>query len=81
MQIEEVAVEYFDNVIKKDNININMAAPLEPETLPEYIEGWRRKIREQGFGPVLKGANAFKKSDSFLSYDGSDLVVTRVIFR
>ncbi len=74
-------MEYFDNVIKKDNININMAAPLEPETLPKYIEGWRRKIWKQGFGHVLKGANAFKKSDYFMSYDGSDLVVKRVIFR
>lgn len=80
-QIEDGAVEHFENVAQKDNLHINMAAPLEPETLAEYIEGWRRKIWDTGFGPALKGANAFKKSDSFLNYDGSKLVVRRVLFR
>jgi len=81
IQIEEAAVEYFDNIVKKDNLQVNIANPLEPEFLAEYIEGWRRKIWNQAFGPVLKGMNAFKKSDSFTNYDGSELVVKRVLFR
>ncbi len=72
-QIEDAAVEYFENVVKQDNLQISMATPLELDTLPQYIEGWRQKIWDQAFGPILKGANAFKKSDSFQSYDGSDL--------
>jgi hypothetical protein len=67
--------------VKKDNIDINMNTPLEPETLPEYLEGWRRKIWDQGFGPALKGGSHFKKSDSFASFDGSMLAVKRVLYR
>jgi len=81
IQIEEAAVEYFDNVVQKDNLQVNMNIPLESELLPEYVEGWRRKIWDQGFGPILKGTNAFKKSDSFMTYEGSDLDIKRVLFR
>jgi len=76
-----VAVEYFDNVVQKDNLQVNMETPLYPELLPKYVEGWRRKIWDQGFGPILKGTNAFKKSDSFTTYEGSDLAVKRVLFQ
>jgi len=44
LQIEDVAVEYFENVVRQDQININMNVPLQPETLAKYIEGWRKKI-------------------------------------
>jgi len=81
IQIEEAAMEYFDNVVQKDNLQVNMKIPHEPKLLLEYVEGWRRKIWDQGFGPILKGANVFKKSDSFTTYEGSDLVVKRILFR
>jgi len=64
-KIEDVVVEYFDNLVQKDNLELNMKTPLEPEFLPEYIEGWRRKIWDQAFGPILKGTSEFKKSDAF----------------
>jgi len=80
IQIEDAVVEYFDNVVKKDNLQVNMSTPLEPEFLLEYIEGWRRKIWDQAFGPILKGANVFKKSDSFTNYNGLNLAVRRVLF-
>lgn len=66
---------------KDDNLNINMESPLSPEFLNEYIEGWRRKLWDQAFGPTLKGQFPFKKSDSFLNYDGADQAVRRAIFR
>jgi len=74
-------VEYLDNVVKKDSLQVNMKTPLGPEYLLEYIEGWRRRIWNQGFGPILKGANAFKKSNAFQIYEGSNLAVRRVFFR
>jgi len=74
-------VEYFDNVVQKDNLEVNMGTPFRPELLADYVEGWRRKIWDQGFGPILKGANAFKKSDSFTTYKGSNLAVKQVLFR
>jgi len=52
IQIEDDAMEYFDNIVKKDNVLVNMSTPLEPEFLPEYIKGWRRKIWDQAFGPI-----------------------------
>ena len=55
---QNVAVEYFNNVVQKDPFEINMSIRLEPKTLAEYIEGWRRQIWDEGFGPILKGENA-----------------------
>ena len=79
--MEDAAIEYFDGVVKKDNIDINMHTPLEPESLTEYIEGWRRKIWDHGFGPALKGGGHFKKSDSFMNSEGAKQIVRRVLFR
>jgi hypothetical protein len=81
VQLEDAAVEYFEAVIKQDNIKIDMKVPLQPETLQEYIEGWRRKIWDQGFHPYLKGGNYFKKGDSFTNSEGSNLVVRRVLYQ
>jgi hypothetical protein len=69
-------VEYFEGVVKQD-MNVSQ----QPETLQEYVEGWRRKIRDHGFGPYFKGANYFKKGDSFMNHEGSNLIVRRVLFR
>ena len=71
----------FEEVVKQDNIIINMNVPLKPETLPEYLEGWRRKIWDQGFLAHLRGAKYFKKSDNFDTYEGSEQAVRRVLFR
>jgi hypothetical protein len=81
LQIEDVAVEYFENVVRQDKINISMNVPLQPETLSKYIEGWRRKIWDHGFMAHLRGTNYFKKSDNFMTYEGSKQAVRRVLFR
>ncbi len=81
LQIEDAAIEYFENVVRQDQININMNVPLQPETLAEYIEGWRRKIWDQGFMAHLRGTNYFKKSDNFMTYEGLKHAVRRVLFR
>ena len=39
MQLEDGAQAYFDDVVAKDKIEINMDVPLELETLSEYVEG------------------------------------------
>lgn len=68
-------------VVKKDKIPINMNVPLQPEHLSAYVEGWRRKIWDHGFGPTFKGPNHFKKIDVFKTFEGSEQAVRRVIFR
>ncbi len=80
-QIEDAAVEYFEGVVKDDNIPINMEVPQKPELLVDYIDGWRMKIWEQGYSGILKGATYFKKGDSFHSTEGSSQAVRRVLFR
>jgi len=64
-------VEYFDEMVEQDNIIINYNTLQQLKYLVEYIEGWRLKIWDQGFGPYFKGANYFKKEDSFGSFEKS----------
>ena len=80
-QVEDATLQYFEDVVKQDGMNIDMKVPQQPETLQEYLEGWRRKIWDQGFLTYLRGANYFKKSDNFAAYEGSQLAVRRVLFR
>jgi hypothetical protein len=81
LKIEDAAVDYFEGVVRDDNIMINMDTPQRPEHLSDYVESWRRKIWEQGFMSHLKGANYFKKGDSFMQFEGSSHAVRRVLFR
>ena len=81
LQIEDAAVEYFDSVVKDDNITVNYNIPEQPQYLTEYIEGWRRKIWDHGFPNYFKGHNYFKKGDSFEAHKGSKAGVRRVIYR
>jgi len=74
-------VAFFDDVVKNDNIHIDMNVPQQPETLVEYIEGWRRKIWDQGFMSVFRGTNYFKKGDNFMMFNGAKHAVRRVLFR
>jgi len=78
IHIEDGAIEYFNIVVKKDQLEINIAALLQQEILPKYIEVGRRKIFYQGFGPILK--RAFKKSDFFINFEEKDKVIQRVVF-
>ena len=74
-------MQYFDDVVKQDNINIDMNVPLQLDTLVDYLEGWRRKIWDHGFLAHLRGAKYFKKSDNFSTYEGSQHAIRRVLFR
>jgi hypothetical protein len=71
----------FDTIVSKDNISLNMNVPDEPKTIAQFIESWRVKLWDKGFVMVFKGADHFKKSDSFKDFKGSDLVVKRVVYR
>ena len=81
LQIEDAAVEYFDLVVRDDNIIVNYNISERPQYLTEYIEGWTRKIWDHGFLNYFKGHNYFKKGDSFEAHEGSKAVVRRIIYR
>lgn len=80
-QIAEQAMEVFDAVMKQDRIRIDMEAPLEPMTLPAFIEDCRIKLWDHAFNSYFRGHDYFKKNDEFVGYKGADLVVRRAIFR
>jgi len=81
LQLEEAALEMFENITQRDSIPIDMNVPGEPQTLEEYIESWRMKLWDKAFTRVFKGADAFKKFDSFASLKGSNLTVKRLIYK
>ncbi len=71
----------FDSIIQADNISVDFSVATEPQTLSEYLEGWRMKLWDHAYTGTFKGADAFKKSDSFKDFRGSVLAVKRVIYR
>lgn len=81
IQIEECALEMFDSIVRADNIRIDMDVETGPQTLIDYIEAWRMKLWDTAYTGVFKGADAYKKSDSFKDFRGSMLAVKRVIYR
>ena len=81
MQLEESALTLFENICKGDKIPINMDTSAEPRTLQEYLEDWRMKLWDTAYIGIFKGADAFKKSDSFKDFRGSYLAVQRLIYR
>ena len=83
-QVEDATIEYFDGVVKQDNIiiiNYDVNASQQPQYLAEYIEGWRRTIWDHGFMNYFKGQKYFKKGDSFMAHEGAAAAVRRVVFR
>lgn len=81
VQIAEQASITFDDILRQDRIPIDMESPLEPMTLSAYIEDCRMKLWDHAFASIFRGRDAFKKSDDFVSFKGTDLVVRRVLFR
>ena len=81
MQLQEVAIEMFKSIMRQDNIPIDMSSAEEPMSLSDYLESWCMKVWDTAYATVFKGADSFKKSDSFRAYKGSTLYVTRLIFR
>jgi len=75
LKIEDATVGYFEGVVRDYNIKINMDVLQQLEYLADSVEGWRRKIWDQGFMAHLKGANYFKKGDSFVNFEGSAYAV------
>jgi hypothetical protein len=53
----------------------------KPILLPAYIEDCRMKLWDHAFNTYFRGPDSFKKDDDFVGFNGSDLVVRRVLFR
>lgn len=44
VQVSEQAIILFDDILRQDRIQIDMNSPLEPLSLPAYIEVCRMKL-------------------------------------
>ena len=80
-QTSEQASIIFDETLRQDRIPINMSVASDPMLLPAYIEDCRMKIWDHAFSTYFRGHDSFKKGDDFVGFNGSDLVVRRVLFR
>jgi len=60
VQLEEVAIEMFNNIVRLDNIPINMFVLTEPKLLVEYIGGWKMKLKDMAYMRMSKKGNLSK---------------------
>jgi hypothetical protein len=67
--------------VAKDGIVLNMDGLVGPDSLPAYLEKWRMQLWDLAFSTIFKGVSPFKKSDVFVDYRGSNLLVKRVIYK
>jgi hypothetical protein len=80
-QLIDVAVDSFNTIVAKDGIVLNLGGLDGPDTLPAYLEKWRMQLWDLAFSSIFKGINPFKKSDVFVDYRGSNLLMRKVIYR
>jgi hypothetical protein len=66
--------------VAKDGIVLNMGGLDGPDSLPAYLEKWRMQLWDLAFSTNFKGVTPFKKSDVFVDYRGSNLLVKRVVY-
>jgi hypothetical protein len=67
--------------VAKDGIVLNMGGLDGPNSLLAYLGKWCMQLWDLAFSTIFKGVSPFKKSDVFVDYRGSNLLVKRVIYR
>ena len=67
--------------MRQDRLPINMSVACEPILLLAYIKDYRMKLWDHSFNTYFRGSDSFKKGDDFVGFNGSDLVVRKIIFR
>jgi hypothetical protein len=80
-QLIDAAVDSFNTTVAKDGIVLNFGGLDGPDTLPAYLKKWCMQLWDLAFSSVFKDLIPFKKSDVFLDYHGSSLLMKRVIYR
>jgi hypothetical protein len=67
--------------VAKDGIVLNMGGLDGPDSLLAYLEKWHIQLWDLAFSTIFKGVSPFKKSDVFVDYCGSNLLVKRVVYK
>jgi hypothetical protein len=80
-QLIDAVVDSFNTIVAKDEIVLNLGELDGPDILPAYLKKWRMLLWDLAFSSIFKEVTPFKKSDVFVDYRGSNLLVRRVIYR
>ena len=80
-QISDQASIIFDETVRQDRLVINFELPSEPLSLVAYIEDCRMKLWDNAFPTFFRGQDVFNKTHDFEGFNGTDLIVRRVLFR
>jgi hypothetical protein len=80
-QLIDAVVDSFNTIVAKDGIVLNLGELDGQDTLPAYLEKWHMQLWDLAFSSIFKEVTPFKKSDVFVDYRGSNLLVRRVIYR
>jgi hypothetical protein len=80
-QLIDATVDSFNTIVAKDGIVLNLGGLDGPDILPAYLEKWCMQLWNLAFSSIFKGVSPFKKSDVFVDYRGSNLLVRRVIYK
>ena len=80
-QISDQASIIYEDTVRQDRLVINFEVPTEPLSLVAYIEDCRLKLWDNAFPTFFRGQDAFNKTHKFESFNGTDLIVRRTLFR
>ena len=80
-QISDQASNIYEETVRQDRLVINFDVPSEPLSLVAYIEDCRMKLWDNAFPTFFRGQDAFNKTHEFEGFNGTDLIVRRVLFR
>ncbi len=80
-QISEQASNIYEETVRQDRLVIDFELPGEPLTIVAYIEECRMKLWDNAFQSFFRGQDSFSKTHDFEDYNGTDMVVKRVLFR
>ena len=79
-QLSDQASIIFDETVHHDRLVINFEVPSDPLSLVAYIEHCRMKLWDNAFPTFFRGQDAFNKTHDFEGFNGTDLIVRRVLF-
>jgi hypothetical protein len=78
--ISDQASLIYEETVRQDRLVINFEVPNDPLSLVSYIEDCRMKLWDNAF-PSFRGQEAFNKTHEFEGFNGTELIVRRVLFR
>jgi hypothetical protein len=80
-QLIDAADDSFNSIVAKDGIVLDPGGLDGPYSLLAYLEKWCKQLWDLAFSTVFKGVSPFKKSNYFVDYHRSTLLVKRVNYK